>query len=107
MDFYKDDDIMPFDIPAVLPASRVDLKLLSVDQSPQIMEARIESFNQLKAWDIWAPEDNVELINIADEVKVCEWRIERIKKQESIFYSIFQRDGGRFLGSCSLIPTAL
>lgn len=89
-------------ISSFIPASRLDLRLLSADHCSQIMEARIESFNQLKAWDIWVPEDSAESINAADEMKMCAWRIDRIKKHESIFYNIFQHETGRFLGSCSL-----
>jgi RimJ/RimL family protein N-acetyltransferase len=66
------------------------------------MEARIESFNELKEWDIFTPEASANLINISDELKICEWRIDRIKRRESVFYDIFLHDAGRFLGSCSL-----
>jgi len=81
---------------------RLDLRLLSVDHAPLSMEARIESFTQLKKWDIFAPETSADAINLADEVRMCEWRIDRIKQRESIFYSVFRREDDRFLGGVSL-----
>ncbi len=94
---------MQTEILSHLPTPRLDFRLLSVDQAPLSMEARIESFLQLKKWDIFAPETSAEVINIADEVKMCEWRINRIKQRESLFYSIFSRDNNRrYLGNVSL-----
>jgi RimJ/RimL family protein N-acetyltransferase len=81
---------------------RLNLRLLSAGHAPLSMQARIESFAQLKKWGIFAPEASADLISLADEVKMCAWRIDRIKQRESIFYSIFRREDGCFLGSVSL-----
>jgi len=81
---------------------RLDLKLLTVDHAPWSMEARAESFTQLKKWDIFAPEPSADAINLADETKMCKWRMDRIEKRESLFYSIFRRVDNRYLGNVSL-----
>jgi hypothetical protein len=80
------------DISPNISTLRLDLRLLSVDHAPLSMEARAESFTQLKKWDIFTPEPSADVINLADETKMCKWRIDRIEKCESLFYILGFRD---------------
>jgi RimJ/RimL family protein N-acetyltransferase len=93
---------MQIEIISHISTPRLDLRLLSVDHAPLSVEARIESFAHLKKWDIFAPEPSADIITLADEVKMCAWRIERIQQRESLFYSLFRREDKRFLGTVSL-----
>lgn len=88
-------------LPLIL-TKRLELRVLCEDHASAMMEARIESFEQLKKWDIFVPEPSADMINLADEMRMCRWRIDRLKQRESIFYSLFRSDDRRFIGCCSL-----